>query len=263
MTAQNLKISEIEVNKGQVPGLPKNPRFIKDERFKALVKSIEDAPEMLNLRELLVYPHNGKYVVIGGNMRLRACKELGYKEVPCKILDADIDVAKLREYTIKDNNAFGSTDWDLIANEWECSELEEWGVDFFWEKENASDAENHKDATESDNPYTKNIHAPQYEIKGEKFEVEELYDEGKTEALIREIEKSQVPIEIKSFLKKAAQRHTVFNYAKIAEYYAQSSKEVQSLFEASALVIIDFNDAIKNGFTRLSNTIEEMKDEQE
>lgn len=129
MTAQNLKISEIEVNKGQVPGLPKNPRFIKDERFKALVKSIQDAPEMLNLRELLVYPHNGKYVVIGGNMRLRACKELGYKEVPCKILDADIDVAKLREYTIKDNNAFGSTDWDLIANEWECSELEAWGME--------------------------------------------------------------------------------------------------------------------------------------
>lgn len=129
MTAQNLKISEIEVNKGQVPGLPKNPRFIKDERFKALVKSIQDAPEMLNLRELLVYPHNGKYVVIGGNMRLRACKELGYKEVPCKILDASTDVAKLREYTIKDNNAFGSTDWDLIANEWECSELEEWGME--------------------------------------------------------------------------------------------------------------------------------------
>ena len=129
MIAQNLKISEIEVNKGQVPGLPKNPRFIKDERFKALVKSIQDAPEMLNLRELLVYPHNGKYVVIGGNMRLRACKELGYKEVPCKILDASTDVAKLREYTIKDNNAFGSTDWDLIANEWECSELEEWGME--------------------------------------------------------------------------------------------------------------------------------------
>lgn len=129
MTAQNLKISEIEVNKGQIEGLPKNPRFIKDERFKALVKSIQDAPEMLNLRELLVYPHNGKYVVIGGNMRLRACKELGYKEVPCKILDASTDVAKLREYTIKDNNAFGSTDWDLIANEWECSELEDWGME--------------------------------------------------------------------------------------------------------------------------------------
>lgn len=126
---QTLRINTLEVNKGQIEGLPKNPRFIKDERFKALVKSIEDAPEMLSLRELLVYPHGDKYVVIGGNMRLRACKELGYKEIPCKVLPIETSVDKLREYTIKDNNAFGSTDWDLIANEWECSELEEWGVE--------------------------------------------------------------------------------------------------------------------------------------
>lgn len=160
MIAQNLKISEIEVNKGQVPGLPKNPRFIKDERFKALVKSIQDAPEMLNLRELLVYPHNGKYVVIGGNMRLRACKELGYKEVPCKILDASTDVAKLREYTIKDNNAFGSTDWDLIANEWECSELEEWGmeipdVEFSGEEEEKEIVEDEAPAVDEVEPVCK------------------------------------------------------------------------------------------------------------
>lgn len=127
---KNIPIGEIELNKGQVEGLPKNPRFIKDYRFEALKKSILDAPEMLSLRELIVYPHGGKYVVIGGNMRLRACKELGFKEVPCKVLDEQTPADKLREYTIKDNNAFGDTDFDLLANEWNTDELGDWGVEF-------------------------------------------------------------------------------------------------------------------------------------
>jgi hypothetical protein len=127
---KNIPIGEIELNKGQVEGLPKNPRFIKDYRFEALKKSIQDAPEMLSLRELIVYPLGGKYVVIGGNMRLRACKELGFKEVPCKVLDERTPADKLREYTIKDNNAFGDTDFDLLANEWNDVELADWGVEF-------------------------------------------------------------------------------------------------------------------------------------
>ena len=129
MDAVNIKISRLEVNKGQVEGLPKNPRFIRDERFKALVKSIEDAPEMLKLRELLVVEHGSKFVVIGGNMRLRACKELGMETVPCKVLPADTPVAKLREYAIKDNNGFGEDDWDVLANEWDAEELQEWGME--------------------------------------------------------------------------------------------------------------------------------------
>ncbi len=89
METRNINTSFLLLNSGQIEGLPKNPRFIRDERFNALKKSIGDAPEMLSLRELIVYPFNGKYVVIGGNMRLRACKDLGYKELPCKILDVD------------------------------------------------------------------------------------------------------------------------------------------------------------------------------
>ena len=126
---QDIDIKRLELNKGQVEGLPKNPRFIRDERYKALVKSIEDAPEMLNLRELLVVEHGNKFVVIGGNMRLRACKELGMETVPCKVLPADTPVAKLREYAIKDNNGFGEDDWDILANEWDAEELAEWGME--------------------------------------------------------------------------------------------------------------------------------------
>ena len=126
---QEIKISKLEVNKGQVEGLPKNPRFIRDERYKALCKSIEDAPEMLKLRELMVVEHGSKFVVIGGNMRLRACKELGMETVPCKVLPADTPVAKLREYAIKDNNGFGEDDWDVLANEWDAEELQDWGME--------------------------------------------------------------------------------------------------------------------------------------
>ena len=126
---QIIDIKRLEVNKGQVEGLPKNPRFIRDDRFNALVKSIKDAPEMLKLRELIVVEHGEKFVVIGGNMRLRACKELGMEAVPCKVLPADTPVAKLREYAIKDNNGFGEDDWDVLANEWDADELQDWGVE--------------------------------------------------------------------------------------------------------------------------------------
>ena len=147
---QDISITKLEVNKGQVEGLPKNPRFIRDDRYKALVKSIEDAPEMLKLRELLVVEHGNKYVVIGGNMRLRACKELGMETVPCKVLPADTPVAKLREYAIKDNNGFGEDDWDVLANEWDAEELQDWGMELpmDWDVEESSEDEIERKARE-------------------------------------------------------------------------------------------------------------------
>lgn len=129
MEKRNIKVKDLEVNKGQIFGLPKNPRFIRDHRFAALKKSIEDAPEMLAYRTLLVYPNNGKFVIICGNMRFRACKDIGYAELPCTILPEDTPVAKLREYTIKDNIGFGSDDMDALANEWEMDELNSWGFE--------------------------------------------------------------------------------------------------------------------------------------
>ena len=129
MEIKTIKIKDLATNDGQIEGLPKNPRQIRDHRYEKLKKSIEDAPEMLQLRELLVYPHGGKFVIIGGNMRYRACKEIGYKELPCKVLDAETPVEKLRQYAIKDNENFGEYDWDEVANSWDTSELEDWGVE--------------------------------------------------------------------------------------------------------------------------------------
>lgn len=132
---KTITISLLDFNKGQLKGLPKNPRFFRDYRYEAMKRSIEESPEMLQLRELIVYPYNdGRFVVVCGNLRLRASKELGYTELPCKVLDADTDVRKLREYATKDNVNFGENDMDVMANEWDKAELSEWGVEFDPEK---------------------------------------------------------------------------------------------------------------------------------
>lgn len=129
METKNIDIKKIVPNNGQIDGLPKNPRQIRDFRFEKLKKSISDAPEMLSLRELIVFPHDGKFIIIAGNMRYRACQDLKIKELPCKILDENTSVEKLREYAIKDNENFGEYDWDILANEWDAEELTEWGVE--------------------------------------------------------------------------------------------------------------------------------------
>lgn len=136
---QTISVSLLDYNKGQIVGLPKNPRFFRDNRYDAMVKSIQDSPEMLELRELIVYPHGERYVVVCGNLRLRACKELGMTEVPCKVLPVDTPTKKLREYASKDNVSFGENDKDIMRNEWDVSELQDWGVEFQDEKKKDTD----------------------------------------------------------------------------------------------------------------------------
>jgi len=102
-----------------------NPRFIKDYKFKKLVKSIKEFPEMLKLRPIVV---NSDMVVLGGNMRLKACKEAGLKEV--YIIKADeLTEEQQREFIVKDNVGFGEWDWDMLSNEWNNQQLDDWGLD--------------------------------------------------------------------------------------------------------------------------------------
>ena len=129
MQTQLININRLKNNNGQVEGLPKNPRLLKDDKFKKLVKSIQDDPEMLELREVIAYDNNGELVVIAGNMRLKACQEVGLKEIPTKILPQNTPVEKLKAYTIKDNVAFGEHNWDELANSWNVEELTDWGLD--------------------------------------------------------------------------------------------------------------------------------------
>ena len=147
-------LEKLELNEGQLKGLGKNPRYIKEGEFEKLKKSISDSPEFLEARPLLAYPlDNGNYIVIAGNMRLRAARELDFKEIPCYIFDKKTPIKKLKEYTIKDNVEFGSTDWDELANgDWEVEELQDWGMDctFLTETEPEEEETSDRKDTEDD-----------------------------------------------------------------------------------------------------------------
>jgi DNA modification methylase len=119
----------IKVNISQVKPNPKNPRVIKDAKFQKLVTSIKEFPDMLNKRPLIVFTDvDGKYCVLGGNMRLKALNELKYTEIPVIIADEWNEEQKA-EFLIKDNVGFGEWDWDQLANEWDAEKLDDWGLD--------------------------------------------------------------------------------------------------------------------------------------
>lgn len=134
---QMIDITKLEYNEGQIKGLPKNPRYLKESEHDKLKKSLTDSPEFLEYKPLMVYAmDNGNYVTICGNMRLRVANELrldGHSEfdtIPCVVLKADTPIEKIKEYAIKDNVQAGNWDWDELANgEWEIDDLQDWGVD--------------------------------------------------------------------------------------------------------------------------------------
>jgi len=113
-----MKLSDIKPN-------PNNPRLIKDDKFKKLCQSIKDFPEMLELRQIVV---NKDMIILGGNMRYKAAKEIGLKEIPVIVAD-NLTPEQEREFLIKDNTSGGEWDWEVLANEWNSEELEAWGLD--------------------------------------------------------------------------------------------------------------------------------------
>jgi ParB-like chromosome segregation protein Spo0J len=116
---------DTEVKIGEIKANPNNPRIIKDDKFKKLVKSIQEFPEMLKLRPIVV---NDDMVVLGGNMRLKACKEAGLKSIP--IIKASLlTEEQQKEFIVKDNVGYGEWDWDDLANNWDAEQLTDWGLD--------------------------------------------------------------------------------------------------------------------------------------
>ena len=206
-------------------------------------------------------------VVVTGHTRLLASKKLGLQEVPCVIAD-DLSPAQIKAFRIADNKVSEYAQWDEDMLKVELEELEEMNFDLdsvsidFSDFDMALDLEDTEEGQEQEeNIYTKEINIPQYEITGECPKLEELVNEEKTKSLIERIEKSDIPNDIKEFLIKASYRHLAFNYQNIAEYYAHADKEVQELMEESALVIIDYNDAIRNGYVQIKKAIDSIVEE--
>lgn len=184
---QNIDITKLEYNEGQIEGLSKNPRWLHDDEGKRLKKSLIDSPEFLEYKPLMVYAmDNGKYVTICGNMRLRIALQLreeGYSEfdtLPCVILKADTPIEKIKEYAIKDNVQAGNWDWDELGNgEWEVDDLKVWGVDCSFINTDEDDTDIDKLFEDAQNTESKvkdiklSVHIPQ-ELEDKVDEIKEI-----------------------------------------------------------------------------------------
>lgn len=235
------KVSELKLN-------PKNPRK-NDGAVDTVAKSIEK----YGFKNPLIIDENN--VVWCGNTRLKASKKLGLKEVPC-IVANDLTEEQIRELAIIDNKSSEIAEWDfdLLGQELMDLDLSDFELDF-----GINDViSNNSGSLEEENPYTMKVDIPHYEIKGECPLISDLVNLEKQKELEKEIKNANITKEQKDFLLRASQRHLCFDYSKIAEYYAHQDKQMQELMEKSALVIIDFGDAIKNGFVEIRKEIEDI-----
>tara|TARA_Y100000310_G_scaffold332892_1_gene409360 strand:- start:5690 stop:6445 length:756 start_codon:yes stop_codon:yes gene_type:complete len=193
-------------------------------------------------------------VVIVGHTRLLAAKSLGMKMVPVHV--AELSEAKSKAYRIADNRVGEEALWDLDALSSELKELSDMGEGFDalgFSEEELNEILNEVDALSD--AYTKKVKAPTYAPSETEAKIEELYDPSRFFELIKDIENAKLDEGVKKFLIFAAHRHNVFNYSKIADFYARAEPKIQRLMENSALVIIDFNKALELGYVRLTDEI--------
>ena len=192
--------------------------------------------------------------IINGHTRFKASKLLGLEKVPVIIAD-DLTEEQIKAFRLADNKTGELAEWneELLAKE--LAELD-FNLEQFGFEKLADELD--EEEGEKEDPYTSKITTPTYEPTGEEVSLQDLVDTTKRDDLVRRIQTADIPSDIEEFLKNAAQRHLRFNYRNIAEYYANAPKEVQELFEDSALVIIDYDKAIENGYVKLTKAIESM-----
>lgn len=234
------KISELKPYK-------KNAKKHTKEQVKQIANSIKE----FGFTQPVLIDSNDN--VVAGHGRCLGAKKAGLKEVPTLCLD-DLTEEQIKAYRLADNK-LNESDWDEVLLGQSLDEID--GIDmslFGFDLGEQMEQEEQK--------YTMKTNIPQYEIKGECPDLSELVDTSKTKELLQRIKESDVPDDVKKFLRLGAYRHLRFNYSKIAEYYAQADKETQELMEDSALVIIDFEDAIAKGYVQLSEQVALLRGEE-
>lgn len=230
---------------------PKNPNKHPERQIELLAKIINHT----GFRHPIVISKRSGFIV-AGHGRLQAALLLGAEEVPVDYQDFENEAEEF-EFLVADNKIAELAEHDDkmlidIVKELELEDLELLGIDDIEALEVGEDS-----IGGEDNLYTGKVESPIYEPQGENPALGELCDTSKTDELIKGIYKSNVPDTVQDFLRIAAYRHAVFDYEKIAEYYARADKETQTLIEDSALVIIDFKKAIEEGYVRMSANIAE------
>jgi len=204
--------------------------------------------------------HNG--VVIAGNGTLEAALKLGWHEIAVTEVPDNWDADTAKAYAIADNRTAELAEWDTSVLVSQLLEMEDEGCDLKEFGFDEASMETYKDelVAPQQQEYSNKMDIPQYKIVGEEPEITILANTTKADALKEEILKAELPQEITDFLLSAANRHVVFDYASIAEFYPHQSPEIQRLMEESALVIIDAGDAIRNGYANFLTTIAELEE---
>ena len=244
-----MKITDLKAN-------PKNPRIIKDDKFKKLVKSLQEFPEMMEKRPMVCVTDtaDGKLFPLGGNMRLKALQELKYKEIPDEwvMLADEWTEEKRKEFTIKDNVGFGEFDWDELNADFDLQQLEDWGLDVPG-----------KTNTErlSELKFESIYYEPE-EIPN--INLSDCIDTEKFDAKIEAIENSDISDEKKNVLKMFAYRFIKIDFENVANYYFfNADEEEQKIMERLRLVLCDagLNGFIEDEILRAHEEIEGWGDE--
>ena len=243
MDAVMMPVEEIRLD-------PANVRKHNEKNLHAIMASLKRFGQQ---KPIVVGSDN---IVIAGNGTLEAASALGWTELSAVKTNLTGDEAKA--YAIADNRTAELAEWDIESLLEQVGVLEVNAPSLMdavgFSADDIVELNSFVESITEDaeNPYTAKIKIPIYEPKNEKPEIAELIDDDKTKSLTHKIMASDIPEEIRQFLIAAATRHTVFNFRKIADFYAHAKPEVQRLMEDSALVIIDFNKAIEDGFVRLN-----------
>ena len=205
--------------------------------------------------------HNN--IVIAGNGTLEAAKSLGWTEIEVSVCPSDWDTDTAKAYALADNRSAELAEWDsselisqlvdLDKNGWDVGELG------FTSEDVKEMQKGEQIFGDEENAYTSVVNIPQYEVVGDEPTIVELCNTQKTDALKMEILAANLSKDLADFLLLAANRHTIFNYKKIAEYYPHATPEIQKLMEKSALVIIDINDAIHYGYVDFMDELNRLE----
>ena len=228
-----------------------NAKIHTAEQIEQIKKSIQE----FSMNDPIAIWKNNE--IIEGHGRLLALKELGYETVPVIRLDSLTDEQR-KAYALVHNKLTMNTDFDIDLLSMELDSIENYDMSDFGFGNDFEDVQLKTDEREK---YTTELKLPQYEIKGLDYEVTDLYEMEKVNDLLSNIKKSNVTKKEKEFLAVCAYRHAIIDFRKCAEYYASAGEEMQALMEENALVIIDIEDAIANGFAIMSNALESAMEE--
>ncbi|CAB4168878.1 ParB/Sulfiredoxin [uncultured Caudovirales phage] len=236
----------------------RNSRTHSDEQVAQIAASIKE----FGFNNPVLIDESGS--IIAGHGRILAARKLGLNEAPCIRL-SHLSETQRRAYVIADNKLALNAGWDIDMLKIELSELDLDGFDLtltgFGEDELLDFEESEQNSQLDDEKYTIKTDVFTYEPSEEKPDINDIFSTEKTLKLIDAINKSNAPESIKSFLTIAAYRHTVFDFQKIADFYAHQTQEIQNLMEQSALIIIDYEDAISGGFVMLTKELQTLSDE--